>query len=144
MIGVTFPNALESKTMIGKVVYFNWEKARIEDERDCASKPHKSSFLSVTWTGELLTDRPDLYDCVGDWMGLDGNHIDACDEIFRAYNRVEPGDMADLPIRSMSVGDLVVFDDGELIVCQGMGWKSYTGHSLAFWAIPKSSFQSVG
>jgi hypothetical protein len=31
--------------------------------------------------------------------------------------------MEGLHIRSMSVGDFVLFPDGRMYVCQGMGWR---------------------
>ena len=69
--------------------------------------------------------------------GIEVSHEGVCDDAFRSFNRVEEGDMKGLKIRSMCVGDLVVFDDGKLIVCQGMCWKEVSGHSLKFWALPK-------
>ena len=54
--------------MIAKVIYFNWRKAENEDnirreiERNAPNMKAGASLKRVTWSGELLDDRPDLYD----------------------------------------------------------------------------------
>lgn len=122
-----------------KVLYFNWHKARKEDG---VYNPN-GSLGRVTWTGELLTDRPDLYDWV-DEVDIIPNkdYISTCDKAFREFNCVEEGDMAGMHIRSMSVGDVVLFPDGNLYVCQGCGWKEFPGNSLVFWNRPKVESQN--
>ena len=121
-----------------KIIYFNWHKLNQEPRPTEGA----SLFVRVNPCGELLVDRPDLYDYVAD-IAADGDHIETCDRAFRAFNRVEDGDMPNSQVRSMCVGDLVVFDDGRLFVCQGCGWKEFVGHSLKFWALPKVTTQEV-
>lgn len=121
-----------------KIIYFNQRKALQEDD----TYKHDASLIRVTWTGELLAGRPDLYDYVGD---IDCGEVSAypyeyekvCDNAFRAFNRVDEGDMEGLKIRSMCVGDIVLFPDGKLYVVQGCGWKEFSGNSLVFWNLPK-------
>jgi hypothetical protein len=69
---------------------------------------------------------------IGGWHK---HHKDA----FRAFNYLEDGDMKDLKIRSMSVGDVVLFDDAAMYVVQGTGWKHIPAgiDKLAFWGLPK-------
>ncbi len=121
--------------MIAKVIYFNWRKAEKEDLACQCDSMTRLSLKRVTWTGELLSDRPDLYDNVGE-IGVPDSSENSCELAFRAFNRVLDGDMSGMTIRSMSVGDLVVFDDSKLFVCYGSGWNAVSGHSLAFWALP--------
>ena len=130
--------------MIAKILYFNWTKANKEDG---VYNP-KGSLGRVRWTGELLVDRPDLYDHVGNIECAEAGET-ACGEAFRKFNRVEEGDMEGMNIRSMSVGDVVLFDDSRMFVVQGMGWKEIpteaffeTAGKLAFWARPEVKEQS--
>lgn len=123
--------------MLAKIIYFNWYKG------DAAG------LMRPTFTGELLHDRPDLYDMVGE-IDVEPTE-DGCDDAFRAFNRVEEDDMKGMEIRSMSVGDIVLFDNGKMFVVQGMGWKAIDNvlplpvgpgvDKLAFWARPKVARQ---
>lgn len=109
--------------MQAKILYFNWYKGAT------------SNRMSVTLSGEIATDRPDLYDCVGE-VDVDPT-IAACEKVFRDYNRVEEGDMDGMEIRSMSVGDIVLFHDGTAIAVAGCGWneQKLLGHNrLGLWS----------
>lgn len=54
------------------------------------------------------------------------SHEVACDELFSRFNHAHPGvtgqDAERYGCRSMSVGDMVWFDDGKRFVCCGCGW----------------------
>jgi len=89
------------------------------------------------FTGRFFPANPELYSYVGD-IETPGSEESDCEFVFRKFNRVEDGDMEGMNIRSMSVGDAVLFENGSLYFCQGMGWSLCTGNSLAFWNLPKA------
>lgn len=132
--------------MFAKVIYFNWNKARNEDFK--SDRNLSPSLMSVTWSTGLLIDRPDLYDYVGDFE-VSGENLrtfsyeGVCNGAFRRFNRVEADDMAGLNIRSMSVGDIVLFDDGRLFVVHGMGWKEFSGNFDKFNKLSKVNQQDA-
>lgn len=127
--------------MKAKIIYFNWYRVANTAEHDLLAR--------ATMGGNVLVDRPELYDVVGE-IDLTPDET-GCDVAFRAFNRVEEGDMEGLTIRSMSVGDIVLFDgpDAKMFVCKGMGWEEIpreafceTEGKLAFWARPLVKTQS--
>jgi hypothetical protein len=64
-----------------------------------------------------------------DLPGTDDNTpIALCEAIFAQYQAIDGPVFGadDKPIRSMSVGDLIVIEDG-LFICQGVGFKLING-----------------
>lgn len=99
-----------------KLFYANWNKADREDDRP--GRTEAGLKVRISMGGDLLTDRPDLYDLIFEWDFEDGAEPE--DFLFEQFNI---GDHGNKRIRSMSVGDVVVYN-GKAVVCQGMGWKT--------------------
>lgn len=98
-----------------KLFYANWDKIRREDE-------DRSMLSAVSFQGAFLEQRPDLYDLVFEWDFEDGAEPE--DFLFVEFNVIEePSEtMRRKRIRSMSVGDVVVYN-GRAHICAGCGWK---------------------
>lgn len=90
-----------------RLFYLNWFKTR------------DTTFHRATWEGKFFIDRPDLYDLV--WQGEVTSSASPEDFLFTKFNI---GDREGKRIRSMSVGDVVVYDE-KFVICQGVGWKTY-------------------
>lgn len=95
-----------------KLFYANWNKIRGEDE-------DRSMFSKVSFEGLFLEQRPDLYDLVFEWEFEAGATPE--DFLFQQFNIGDHGGKR--TIRSMSVGDVVVYE-GKAVVCKGMGWET--------------------
>jgi len=108
------------------LVYANLEKLRELDD-------NRKSLLAVTDRGELLDD-PLLYEKVFDG-DMDENDPDFLENLFEQFNI---GDFGGRPVRSMSVGDLVVFGDGSGVLCTSVGWVGVSAeHAVAKRFLPK-------
>jgi hypothetical protein len=92
-----------------KVVYADWEMM----DRD-------QRWAVMGLEARFLSDRPDLYYAVYESKTSSPFEKEA-DLIFKRFNIGDFGDRKD--IRSMSVGDLVVFEDGSALLCLSFGWK---------------------
>lgn len=92
-----------------KLFYLNWNKIENDDVR----RPAK-------WTGAFFADRSDLYDLVFTREFPDVMVSQPEDFLFEKFNI---GGREGKHIRSMCVGDVVVYD-GKAVICQGMGWVS--------------------
>lgn len=118
--------------MHAKIIYFNHNRAS-------RLNPNTEFGWRVTLRGDFYFGSPGLYDYVGDISHdvTDGEEL--ANIAFRAFNRVEVGDMAGLRIRSMCVGDALLLDDGTLIVCKGIGWETFPAGMLdaGFHHLPK-------
>lgn len=90
-----------------RLFYLNWSKTR------------DTTFHRATWEGKFFIEHPNLYDLV--WQGDIEGEREPEDFLYEKFNI---GDREGKRIRSMSVGDVVVYD-GKFVVCQGMGWKTY-------------------
>jgi hypothetical protein len=98
-----------------KLFYANWNKIRRQDE-------DRSMLSRVTFEGAFLEQRPDLYDLIFEWDFEEGAEPEGF--LFEQFNVVEePSEwMAKKRIRSMSTGDVVVYN-GKAIIFQGVGTK---------------------
>lgn len=96
-----------------KVFYANWNKIRREDE-------NRSMLVGVTFQGKFLEQRPDLYDLIFEWDFEDGAEPEGF--LFEQFNIIEePSEwMQKKRIRSMSTGDVVVYND-KAIIFKGCG-----------------------
>lgn len=111
-----------------KLFYANWHKTHAEDDKN----PNRTSpglHVRVACVGDFLVDRPDLYDLVFEWDFE--NDARPEDFLFEQFNI---GDRGVKRIRSMSVGDVVVYN-GKAVVCQGMGWKTVDAPA---WALERT------
>jgi hypothetical protein len=140
--------------MIVKVIYLNWRKCDTEDEKTRKFVPDAPSIGRGRWTGELMADRPDLYNNVAEMnyiasprdVATEKQRESYADSLFEMFNLHihkiwNTSNGKPKRLRSLSVGDAIVFDNGHMVVCQGMGWKHVSGNSLAFWALPEVDAQ---
>lgn len=93
-----------------KLVYANWEKLH--------ELPDDRKLLCEVMFGKVLEDNPEYYDTV--FEGETDDPTKLPDELFERFNI---GDRGGKHVRSMSVGDLVIFEDGRAVVCAPVGWK---------------------
>ena len=93
----------------------NWDELRKLDE----------NLLFKVMTGKVAEDKPELYEAV--FCG-ECDDADCATERGRAalaerlFERFNIGDHGGLRIRSLSVGDLLVFDGGPTLLCAPAGW----------------------
>ena len=92
-----------------KVVYADWEKM----DRDLR-------WAVMGLEARFLSDRPDLYYSVYE-SKASKPFMQEADELFKRFSVGDFGDRSG--IRSMSAGDLVVFEDGSALLCLSCGWK---------------------
>ena len=74
------------------------------------------------FVGEIYLDRPDLYHKVETHNFPNNNLNEIAEQLFMDYN-VDSGLQCKAGIRSMSVGDVVLFDNGAVFVCSPVGFK---------------------
>lgn len=98
--------------MIYQVIYADWE-AMDGDQRWSVHQ------------GKFLEKRYDLYGVVASYTCRIGKDVmvskrDCANKVFEKFNI---GDHGGKDVRSMSVGDLVVFEDGTALLCGRAGWE---------------------
>jgi hypothetical protein len=82
---------------------------------------------------------PDMSVFICSFPGEEGqNREQVCTDIFKQQNFVNGDPDPDHRARydkakhtSMSVGDYVIFEDGEIWICASCGWKVFQGSSIA-------------
>ena len=92
--------------MQAKVIYAKW-RSMSRDE---------SFNVSM---GEVINN-PALYEVIGVYEVDEETHEAVCERLFERFNI---GDHGGKNVRSMSVGDIVLFPEGQAFLCAGCGWK---------------------
>lgn len=78
-----------------------------------------STAVAICTCGVFRSDDPSLYEVAAE-VETDSDTEADCGSLFERFNI---GDHGGERIRSMSVGDVIVFGSDRTFVVQGMGWK---------------------
>jgi hypothetical protein len=95
-----------------KLLYANWEKLRnLGDECRALFKVMTHGFVTGSQFYMLVHEG----DAPTRTQGATADYL---------FERFNIGDRAGLPVRSMSVGDIILFGCGQALVCKPVGWEA--------------------